>query len=90
MEKLAIIPDVDSNICCDRILVEMEDGILRSVAFDGGCDGNGKALGRLLQDMPAEQAIKVLAGVDCGGKGSSCADQFAVGLRRALQEQGKL
>lgn len=66
MEKLVIIPD---NVCCDRILVKVDGGILRDVIFEGGCDGNGKALGRLLKGMPADRVVEMLKGVDCEGKG---------------------
>lgn len=78
MEKIVIIPE---GICADRILVEVENGVIQSVMFEGGCDGNGKALGRLLKGMPVEKATELLAGVDCDGKGTSCADQFSKGIR---------
>lgn len=77
MEKITIIPE---SVCCDRILVGLEDGIIGDVEFEGGCDGNGKALARLLKGMPADKAVRLLAGVDCEGKGTSCADQLAKGL----------
>lgn len=79
MEKIVIIPEM---VCCDRILVEVDNGIIGEVEFEGGCDGNGKALARLLKGMPADKAVEVLAGVDCEGKGTSCADQFSRGLHR--------
>jgi uncharacterized protein (TIGR03905 family) len=77
MEKITIIPE---GICADRILVEVDDGVIQNVVFEGGCDGNGKALGRLLKGMPVSRATELLAGVDCDGKGTSCADQFSKGL----------
>lgn len=83
MEKIAIIPE---RVCCDRILVEHKDGVIDSVRFEGGCDGNGKALARLLAGMPVEKAVELLAGVDCEGKGTSCADQLSQGLRREVHE----
>lgn len=81
MKKIVIIPE---GVCCDRILVEEQDGIIRTVEFDGGCDGNGKALGRLLEGLPVERAVAVLAGVDCEGKGTSCADQLSRGLKKQV------
>lgn len=80
--KFAIVPE---NVCSDKILVEVEDGILKSVEFVGGCDGNGKALGRLLTGMKAEKAIELLRGVDCEGKGTSCADQLSHGIEREFR-----
>jgi uncharacterized protein TIGR03905 len=77
MKKIVIIPE---NVCCDRIVVDIEDNIIRGVEFEGGCDGNGKALGRLLVGMTTEKAARLLDGVDCEGKGTSCADQLSRGL----------
>lgn len=77
MEKIVIIPE---NVCADRIFVEIDNGVIGDVEFEGGCEGNGKALARLLRGMPAEKAVELLRGVDCEGKGTSCADQFAKGL----------
>lgn len=78
MKKIVIIPS--EEVCCDRILVEVEDDVIQSVVFEGGCDGNGKALGRLLYGMRVSKAAKLLAGVDCEEKGTSCADQLSKGL----------
>jgi uncharacterized protein (TIGR03905 family) len=78
MEKTVIIPEY---VCCDRIVVEHEGGVIASVEFEGGCDGNGRALGRLLAGMRIDKAVELLSGVDCEGKGTSCADQLTRGLR---------
>lgn len=83
MEKIVIIPN---GVCCYRILVSVDDNEkIQNVQFDGGCDGNGKALGRLLVGMPASKAVDVLKGVECDGKNTSCADQLARGLARELK-----
>lgn len=78
MKKIVIIPG--EEVCCDRILVELDDDVIQDVQFEGGCDGNGKALARLLRGMRVAKATKLLAGVHCEGKGTSCADQLALGL----------
>ena len=75
--KITIIPQ---GVCADRILVETKAGVIRGVEFEGGCDGNGKALGLLLAGMETARAIDILRGIDCEGKGTSCADQLARGL----------
>ncbi len=85
MENLTILPE---GVCCDRILVEHENGVISGVTFEGGCDGNGRALGRLLRGMRVDRAAELLAGVDCEGKGTSCADQLARGLLRTGKGQG--
>lgn len=84
MREIVIIPD---GVCCDRIIVSMDGDVIKEVKFDGGCDGNGKALGRLLAGMPAERAMELLKGVHCDSKQTSCADQFARGLRSELSEE---
>lgn len=83
MKTITIVP---IGICADRILVDIEGETIAGVRFEGGCDGNGNALARLLEGMNAKQAAAILAGVDCEGKGTSCADQFAKGLARELGE----
>lgn len=81
MKKIVIIPE---SVCTDRILVEVEDGVIRSIRFEGGCDGNNNAMSRLLAGMPVDKAIRLLEGVDCEGRGTSCADQLARGLHEEL------
>jgi uncharacterized protein (TIGR03905 family) len=78
MKKMVIIPEY---VCCDRILVDVDDDVIRDVRFEGGCDGNGKALSRLLIGMTVDKAARILEGVECEDKGTSCADQLARGLR---------
>lgn len=82
MDSIVIIPE---GVCADRIVIEVDAGVLGRVEFEGGCDGNGKALGRLLAGMRVEKAIELLRGVDCEGKGTSCADQFAQRLAEKLR-----
>lgn len=78
MREIVIIPE---GICADRITVTLDDGeVVNEVVFEGGCDGNAKAMARLLKGMPADKVVALLAGVDCDGKGTSCADQLAKGL----------
>ena len=77
-DNVRITPE---GVCADGIEVELEGDRITGVVFDGGCSGNGVALGRLLKGMSVDEAINRLHGVDCDGKGTSCADQLARGLR---------
>ena len=61
--------------------MDVEDGVIRSVQFEGGCPGNLQGISRLVQGMQVDEAIARLAGIRCGGKPTSCPDQLA----RALQ-----
>ncbi len=67
--------------CSRQIEIALEDGIIRSVRFEGGCHGNTQGISRLVQGMKATEAIERLEGIDCHGKGTSCPDQLARALR---------
>lgn len=70
--------------CASRIDFEIEEGIIKEVAFTGGCNGNLKAISKLVTGMEAEKVISLLAGNTCGFKTTSCADQLATALKEAL------
>jgi len=74
---------------CSRFIdFDLEDGIIKNVVFTGGCNGNLKGIGSLVEGMNAEEAIKRLTGIRCGFKATSCPDQLAKALEAALA--GKL
>ena len=60
---------------------------VNNIRFRGGCDGNLKAIGKLLEGADASFAIEKLKGNDCGGRGTSCADQLTKAIEQALAEQ---
>ena len=64
------------GVCAKKITFDMEDGKLHNVKFTGGCNGNLKAIGKLVEGMEADKVVELLKGNDCGGKGTSCADQL--------------
>ena len=63
--------------CSRAIHFDIVNGKLHHVTFDGGCPGNLKALGILVEGMPAREAVAKLAGITCDTKPTSCADQLA-------------
>lgn len=69
------------GVCSQRMDIEIEGGIIRSVAVIGGCDGNLKGISRLLQGMDVDEAISKLEGIRCGYKNTSCPDQLAQALK---------
>ncbi|MCI8400887.1 MAG: TIGR03905 family TSCPD domain-containing protein [Lachnospiraceae bacterium] len=75
-----------SGTCSRAIHFEIEDGIIQSVEFVGGCDGNTTGLSRLLAGMNVDTAIERLSGVDCNGKGTSCPDQLARALKQYKEQ----
>ena len=57
---------------------------LRNVSFDGGCNGNLKAISKLIEGADAAEIMEKLEGNICGFKNTSCADQLSKGIREAL------
>ncbi len=72
------------GVCARQIDFDLEDGLVRNVRFVGGCDGNLKAIAKLIEGKPADEIIALLEGNTCGPRTTSCADQ----LTRALREAG--
>jgi len=75
---------ITKGTCARSIEIELEDGIIRSVRFNGGCDGNLQGVSRLVEGMPAEDAVQRLKGIRCGRKSTSCPDQLAQALEQAI------
>ncbi|GMO66803.1 MAG: hypothetical protein Ta2A_15090 [Treponemataceae bacterium] len=73
-----------TGTCASSVNFDIVDGKLKNVSFDGGCNGNLKAMSALVQDMPVEKAVLLLKGITCGFKPTSCGDQFARALESAL------
>ena len=72
------------GVCASYINFELNNGIVSSVSFQGGCNGNLKAISKLIEGQEAERGISILKGNLCGFKNTSCADQLAIALRSAL------
>ena len=76
------------GVCSSRISFDINDGRISNVEFIGGCNGNLKAISKLVEGMKAQKVIELLSGNTCGFKKTSCADQLAVALTNALAEEG--
>ena len=72
--------------CSREISFELDGDKVRNVHFVGGCDGNLKGIAKLLPGMKAEDAIARMEGTTCGRKPTSCPDQIAKNLKKALEE----
>ena len=75
------------NVCSKAVDFDLEDGKLYNLSFWGGCDGNLRAIGKLVDGMPAEEVIAKLAGNTCNGRPTSCADQLTRVLAKALESE---
>ena len=73
------------EVCSDSICVDVENGKIVEVRFNGGCPGSLTAVSKLVVGMTPQQAIDILGGTRCGGKSTSCPDQLARALKAYLR-----
>lgn len=74
------------GVCPMQITFDLEGNIVKNVVFKGGCNGNLKAISRVVDGMTVEQIEDYFRGIQCGYKSSSCSDQLAVAVRTAYNE----
>ena len=72
--------------CSRKITFDLEDGIVKNVNFEGGCNGNLKGISALVEGRNAEDIIATVSGITCGFKSTSCPDQLAKALHEALNQ----
>ena len=77
------------GVCSQKMTLEVERGVIRSLRVEGGCNGNLQGLARLVEGMRAEDAIQKIQGIRCGYKATSCPDQLSKALQIALAEEAK-
>ena len=70
--------------CSRSILFDIEDGKVKNVQFIGGCNGNLKGIGALVEGMNVQDVISRVEGIQCGMKSTSCPDQLALALKEAV------
>jgi uncharacterized protein (TIGR03905 family) len=73
-----------NGVCAMQISFSLEKGNIYNVQFIGGCPGNTVAISKLVEGTNAQRVVDLLKGNDCDGKGTSCADQLARGVEKAL------
>ncbi len=74
------------NTCSSSIEFELEDGIVRNIRFHGGCMGNTRGVAALADGMKAEEVIRRCKNIQCGFRGTSCPDQLAIALEKAMEK----
>jgi uncharacterized protein (TIGR03905 family) len=72
------------GVCSRKITFDLREGRVHDVAFEAGCDGNLKAIGKLVEGMDARELIAVLKNNTCGFRKTSCADQLALAVEKSL------
>lgn len=70
--------------CSSQISFDVVDGKLHNVQFTGGCNGNLKGIGALVEGQAIQEVIQKLEGIRCGFKSTSCPDQLAQALKETL------
>ena len=73
------------GVCSNRMVVDVENGVIRSLQVQGGCNGNLQGISRLVEGMKVEEAIRRLEGIRCGFKDTSCPDQLAQAPKQSAQ-----
>lgn len=83
MKNFSYTPE---RVCAKKINFSVDDeGKLHDVEFIGGCPGNLLAIGKLVEGKDAKEISGILRGNNCGGRGTSCADQFSIAIDNALK-----
>ena len=73
-------------VCSRMISFDIDGNVITNVSFQGGCNGNLKAISKLVNGWTVEKIEEYLAGNTCGFKPTSCADQLAKAVRQAYNE----
>lgn len=78
------------GVCSKTMRVRLnDDNVIEKLEIEGGCDGNLQGIAALVEGMPARSAIRKLKGIRCGFKSTSCPDQLALGLERAMEKDAR-
>lgn len=65
------------GVCSQAIELKLFGDEIAEVNFYGGCNGNLKGIAALCKGHKISDVKNRLSGITCGGKSTSCPDQFA-------------
>ena len=74
------------GVCPSKISFDLEGNVVTNIQFTNGCNGNLKAISKVVDGMTVEQIEGSFRGNTCGMKQTSCADQLAKCVRQAYEE----
>ncbi len=77
-----------SGTCSRQITMDIEQDVIKSISFEGGCNGNLKGVAALCQGQKIDDVIEKLSGIRCGFKSTSCPDQLACALKAYKSKKG--
>ena len=72
--------------CSSMIKFDIDGDIISNISFTGGCNGNLKAISKVVDGWTVDKIEEIFKGNTCGFKPTSCADQLAIAVRRAYEE----
>lgn len=75
------------GVCSSKLEFELDGNIVKNVRFEGGCNGNLKAVSALVEGLTVDQVKEKLMGITCGFKGTSCTDQLARAVSAAADRE---
>ena len=75
------------GVCSKEINIEIENGVIKTVNFYMGCDGNAQGISRLVSGMKVTDVIERIKGIRCGRRNTSCPDQLAKALELWQESQ---
>ena len=78
---------ITKGVCAKVIDFDVENGVIKDVKFEAGCNGNLKGLSSLVQGMKVDEVIEKIKGTTCGKRNTSCPDQLATALENWKIEQ---
>ncbi|MBQ3213638.1 MAG: TIGR03905 family TSCPD domain-containing protein [Clostridia bacterium] len=74
------------GVCASQIKFDINKDVITNIQFFGGCNGNLKAISKILDGWTVEQIENKVKGNTCGFKNTSCADQLALAVREAYEK----
>lgn len=77
------------GVCPSNINFELNGDVISNVSFKGGCDGNLKAISRIIDGMTVGQIEEKFKGIKCDWKDTSCSDQLAIAVKKAHEEEAR-
>lgn len=74
-------------VCPIEIKFDLEGDIVSNIEFSGGCNGNLKAISKLVDGWTVDEIDKKLSGNICGRRPTSCVDQLAKAVKKAYNDE---
>lgn len=74
------------SVCSTKITFDIDKDVVTNIKFEGGCNGNLKAIAKLVDGQTVDYIESKLLGNKCGFRNTSCADQLAIAVRQAYEE----